>query len=140
MTDPDEPAGRTAETRGTDPAGTRNGHVDPGLSEELARMLALLRTKGALTVARLKVAAERAVWVSVVLVWAGLAFAIATVIAVVALFRGVAGAIDSVTQTSWAGDLAAGVLFFGGAAAALAIVTARRRRAQLQRLQERFGP
>lgn len=139
MTGPDEPAGRTADAHGTDP-GTRNGHVDPGLSEELARMLVLLRTKGALTVARLKVAAERAVWVSVVLLWASLAFVVATVIAVLALFRGVAAAMDSMTATSWAGDLTAGLLFFGGTAAALAIVAARRRRAQLRRLQERFGP
>jgi hypothetical protein len=140
MSDPDEPAGRTATRGGTDAAGTRNGTHDPGLSEELARMLALLRTKGALSLARLRLGVERAAWLSAILLWAGFALAVATVIAMVALFRGLAAAIDTMTQTTWAGDFGAGVLFFGGAALALVLVAARRRRAQLRRLQQRFGP
>lgn len=137
MSGPDE--ARTS-AGGTDTAGTRNGTHDPGLSAELARMLALLRQKGALSVARLRLGAERAAWLTAILLWAGVALAVATVIATVALFRGLAGAIDSMTQTTWAGDLGAGVLFFGGAALALVLVAARRRRAQLRRLQEQFGP
>jgi hypothetical protein len=139
MNGPDEPAAPSA-PGGTDTAGARNGAHDPGLSEELARMLALLRQKGALSMARLRLGAERAAWLTGILLWAGFAVVIATVIAMVALFRGLAAAIDSLTQTNWAGDLCAGVLFFGGAALALVLVAAQRRRAQLQKLQQRFGP
>lgn len=138
MSGPDE--ARSASAGGTDTAGTRNGRHDPDLRAELARMLALLRTKGALSVARLRLGAERAAWLTAILLWAGFALAVATVIAMVALFRGLAAAIDSMTQTTWAGDVTAGVMFFGGSAAALALVAARRRRAQLRQLQERFGP
>jgi len=122
------------------PPGERNGsHPEPPLADELLRATALLRTRAALWLQGAQLAVRRTAWLVGIALWAGFALAVATVTAMVLLFRGLSAAIAAWTGAAWAGDLVGGLLFFGGMATALALVAAQRRRRVLRRLQERFG-
>ena len=122
------------------PAGERNGsHPEPPLADELLRATELLRTRAALWLQGVQLAARRTAWLVGITLWAGFALAVATVTAMVLLFRGLAAGMATLTGSEWAGDFGAGALFFGGVAAVLALIAAQRRRRLLRRLQERFG-
>lgn len=131
---------RIPEADRAQPAGQNGTHGDPPLVDELARAAELLRSRSALWLQGVQIAARRTAWLVGIGLWAGFALAVATVTAMILLLRGLANGIAAALGSDWAGDLGAGLLFFGAVTAALALVLARRRHRQLRRLQERFGP
>lgn len=106
---------------------------------ELAQIARLVRRKLALRARRVQFAVTRAVWWVGVGAWLLFAFATATIVAVVQLFRGIAGGFATWTGHPWLGDLLAGLAFLGGVAVLLALIAMATRRARLRRLRETLG-
>lgn len=113
--------------------------AEPGLAEQLLQASALLRQKGLLRLHRIELAARRAGWISLVVLWLGFTVAVATVAAIVLLFRGTAAMLTAWTGSGWGGDITTGAAFFAGTAALALVFAGHRRRLQLDRLQRRFG-